>query len=136
MANTDITRQMISLIKSERTQVANFVIRHGGALKKNDSDVKAWKELSKILNKSELAKSDFKKEFSKTDNFMVLDLVSQVFGNQNQSQQNQDQITLALINAGVQKSSSSNTVIYVSLILLALLIFGIGFLLYKKYNKS
>jgi hypothetical protein len=141
----DIVSAIVYSIKNDRSSILNLIIKNGGVIKKTDSDVKIGKELSRVIagNRDaqvELARIIFKNQesvFGIDDAIAgVTNLLSQSAQSKMAAQQGQDAITLALINAGIQKQNQTNWPLIIGISTLVIVVVIIGILLIKKYSKK
>jgi hypothetical protein len=129
---------IVSTIKNKRRKVEKFLVSHGKAVRRTDTDVSVGKKFSELLREKP---REVKAFLESESNFLGLAIgsLTDIIGSGKDAkiseQQGQDAITLALINAGISKSKPDNTTTYVAFGLLGLILIIIGILLYLKYKK-
>ncbi len=139
----DVLKRIVYLIKNKKDKVLDFIQRRGGVIKKTDSDIKIGRELTRVLKKGEpegLAEFQaiLNDNASGFDIPILSDVLSAVTAGKQQrtaEQQSQDAITLALINAGIERDKKPvvNTTTLVIAILGVVLII-VALIIYFKYK--
>lgn len=144
MTREEVVKKIVGAIRTKRKAVSDFLNKHGQPVKRTDSDVSLGQKLSAVLasaNKDTL--NEFATIIESKSNVVgtlaIADTLAGLFQSSQQKQmaeqQGQDAITLALINAGIQKDKGPGTVAIIAIALLAIVLIIIGILLYKKYKR-